>query len=72
VRDLNKFFDGPGPIYLYVRRHAGREVWGVTHDGGHPLEGEIRRSPAEDIPGDDRKIDATAIARRLIATLGEG
>ena len=66
VRELNDSFDGPCPVFLCVE---GRE-WGVRPYGYEPCELAIR-SRYEELPGDGLPIDAVAIARRLIATLGE-
>jgi hypothetical protein len=67
VREMNQNFDGPCPVFLCIEPTE----WAVRPYGYQPCL-PATASRLEELPGDDRKIDAVAIARRLIATLGEG
>lgn len=58
IKDLNKHCDGPANIALCVRES---HFWGLCMADD---EGAIGN---EEVPGDDRPLDATGAARRLLA-----
>lgn len=62
LRDLNKHYDGPGNVSVCFKEGTGS--WFVV-----PAFTEPGSLGNEEIPGDDKKFDATRVARRLICAV---
>lgn len=68
LRSANAAFDGPGFITLSIGPRGGIGL--VNHDERKRYAHTCALSEhSEEIPGDGRKFDPVAIARRLIAGL---
>lgn len=64
LREINKHYDGPGPVYLVCDHHQTTgQQWRLMLDPGslpHP-------DYSEEIPGDGRPFRAVGVARRLLS-----
>ncbi len=57
---------GPGTVRLMLSPRLGAHIVDAEYYG---FTGEVVSEHSEEIPGDSRKLDAVAVARRLIAGL---
>lgn len=70
VRDMNRDCDGPATVCLVIREKSWPPALALL-----PVDpGEVWAGPfgSEEIPGDNRPLDAMAVARRLLAAHADG
>lgn len=70
VRETHEAYQHPdaglGSVTLVLGNRGAADVIGSDYDPGY---GEVVSEHSEEIPGDGRKFDAVAVARRLLAGL---